>query len=131
MHTIQKQYAIAKAAFDQARAASNDYDKVMDAECERLGIETPYGILPEGHPMWQEGQRLLDAENVAKKAMYQAAYNLFDWATEETFKRCGTKKQHAEIRAAVEKVKKMAFVEQFFIDLVDMSMKLDINKRRR
>lgn len=124
LSTQQMNYIKARALFDVAYKAHLDYDKLMDAECEKLGIETPYGILPDGHPMWIRGQELLDAENAAKKLMYQAASELFDWATSETFKRVGTPQQHKDIMEAVEQVKKMAFVQQPFIDLVDMSMRL-------
>lgn len=120
----QMAYMAARAAFDVAYRASREYDKVMDAECEKLGIETPYGILPEGHPMWEKAQQLLDAENAAKELMYKAAHSLFDWATSETFKRCGTPAQHKAISEAVSKVKQMAFVEKHFEDLVDMSLRL-------
>ena len=120
----QLAYAAARARFDAAYQASQDYDKLMDAECEKLGIETPYGILPEGHAMWTEAQRLLDAQNAASKAMYAAAHQLFDWATSETFKHCGTTQQHTDIRAAVAKVKEMAWVEKHFIELLDMSLRL-------
>jgi hypothetical protein len=124
LSTQQIAYLAAKVVFDAAHSACRKYDKLMDSECEKLGIETPYGILPEGHPMWPESQRLLDEENAAKELMYKAAHDLFDWATSETFKRCGTPQQHADILSAVEKVKKMAFVEKHFEDLVSMSLRL-------
>jgi hypothetical protein len=117
-------YVAARVVFDAAYSASREYDKVMDTECERLGIETPYGILPEGHAMWAKAQQLLDKENETKTAMYKAAHDLFDWATSETFKRCGTTQQHKEITDAVNQVKKMAFVEKHFEELVDMSLRL-------
>ncbi|HET7215816.1 MAG TPA: hypothetical protein VFL79_19660, partial [Terriglobia bacterium] len=110
----QMNYAAAKAIFDVAYEESRKYDRLMDAECEKLGIPTPYGILPEGHPMRQHAQELLDKENAAKELMYTAARDLFDWATSETFKHCGTPAQQAEINSAVAKVKKMAWVEQPF-----------------
>jgi hypothetical protein len=120
----QTNYMIARAAFDVAYKAHRDHDKLMDAECEKLGIETPYGILPDGHPMWEEGQRLLDEENAASTLMYKASHELFDWATETTLAKMGTPEQKAQIRDMVAKVKKMAFVEKYFIELVESSMKL-------
>jgi hypothetical protein len=120
----QLNYATARAAFDVAYSAARKYDLAMDAECEKLGIETPYGILPDGHPMWDRAQQLLNAENEAKELMYKAAHQLFDWATSETFKRCGTPAQHEQIMEMVAKVKKMAFVEKPFEELVSMSMRL-------
>jgi len=117
-------YVAARAAFEVARKDSRDYDVQIDAECEKLGIKTPYGILPDSHPMLPEAQRLLDVENAATKDLYAAAHALFDWATESTLARIGTPTQKAAIRAMVTAVKKKAFVEQPFIVLVDMSMQL-------
>ena len=122
----QLAYMEARAFFDASYQAGRDYDKLMDLECDKLGIETPYGILPDGHPMRDHAQLLLDRENVARKLMYSAAHNLFDWAIESTLAKKGTSAQKVAIRAMVAKVKKMAHVERFFIELVDTSMKLDI-----
>ena len=120
----QNEYMAARAYFDVAYKAYLDYEKLMDAECDKLGIATPYGILPEGHPMRIESQRLLDIENAARTKMYAAAHNLFDWATETALARHGTEKQKADIRKMVSTVKKQAFVERFWIELVDTSMRL-------
>ena len=120
----QNAYMLARAAFDVAYKACRDHDKLMDAECEKLGIETPYGILPEGHPLMVEAQRLLDRENEFRKLMYDAAHNLFDWATETTLTKMGTETQKTAIRQMVATVKKCAWVERFFIELVDTSMRL-------
>ena len=120
----QNTYAIARAAFDVAYKACREHDKAIDAECDRLGIATPYGILPEGHPMMIEAQKLLDRENEFRKLMYEAAHNLFDWATETTLEKMGTTKQKSDIRQMVATVKKCAWVERFFIELVDTSMRL-------
>ena|SRR5665213_833569 len=122
----QTAYMMARAAFDVAYKACRDYDKLMDAECQRMAIPTPYGILPEGHPMRAEAQRLLDRENVWRKLMYDAAHNLFDWATETTLARMGTAAQKTAIRQMVATVKKCAWVERFFIELVDSSMRLAV-----
>lgn len=127
--TAQTTYMLAMANYQVAHDRDLAYDNLMDAECEKLGIETPYGILPEGHPMWVEGQRLLDAENAAKDLMRQAACLLFDWATETTLAKHGTAKQKQDVRDMVAKVKKMAHVEKFWIDLVDLSMKLDLSAK--
>lgn len=120
----QLNYATARAAFDVAYAESRKYDLAMDAECEKLGIPTPYGILPEGHQMWGRAQHLLDIENATKELMYKAAHDLFDWATSETFKRCGTPQQQTDILEMVAKVKCMAFVQEPFEKLVRLSMQL-------
>jgi len=101
----QQAYILARAYYDAAYKEHVDYGRLMDMECEKLGIATPYGILPPEHPMWPKAQKLLDRENAAKKLMYEAANNLFDWAVETTLARCGTVDQKAEIRAMVEKVK--------------------------
>lgn len=122
----QLSYLEAKAMFDVAYHAKRDYDIVTDRECDRLGISTPYGILPEGHPMRVEGQRLLDQENEARTLMYAAAHRLFDWASESALAIRGTKAQKESIRQAIVSIKKMAHVEKFFIELVDISMKLDV-----
>jgi hypothetical protein len=121
-------YMVARAAFDVVYNACRANDLLMDAECEKLGIPTPYGILPEGHPMWKEAQRLLDNETAARKLMYEAAHNLFDWATETTLANVAraTLQQKASIRSMVAEVKKKAHVEQLFIDLVDSSMRLAV-----
>lgn len=124
LSTQQIKYVAAKVVFDAAYKAARAYDEIMDDECEKLGIATPYGILPEGHPMWIKAQQLLDKENETKAVMYAAAHDLFDWATSETFKRCGTPQQHKDINDAVDKVKNMAFVEQPFEELVSMSLRL-------
>jgi hypothetical protein len=58
--------------------------------------------------------------------MYEAAHNLFDWATESALAKHGTAKQKADIRAMVATVKNQAHVERFFKELVDASMKLDV-----
>ena len=120
----QNAYMLARAAFDVAYKACREHDKIMDLECDRLGIATPYGILPEGHPLMIEAQRLLDRENEFRKLMYDAAHNLFDWTTETTLAKMGTAKQKTDIRQMVATVKKCAWVERFFIELVDTSMKL-------
>lgn len=117
-------YLKARALYEVAYQAHRDHDKLMDAECDKLGIRTPYGILPDGHPMWVEGQRLLDLENAARTLMREAAHNLFDWATETTLAKMGTAQQKEQIRNMVASVKKMSHVEKFFIDLVDSSMRL-------
>ncbi len=120
----QLRYMAARVAFDAAFEASRAYDKEMDAEGERLGLSVPYAILPEGHAMHATAQALLDTENAARAEMYAAANALFDWATETTFKHCGTEKQNQEIRATVAEVKKMAWVQEHWKELVDLSMKL-------
>jgi hypothetical protein len=76
--------------------------------------------------MWAEAQRLLDEDNAAKKLMMDSAHNLFNWATEATLAKMGTETQKTQIRAMVASVKKCAFVEKHFIDLVDMSMRLTV-----
>lgn len=121
----QMAYMQARALFEVCQKAYREYELRIDQECNELGIPTPYGILPEDHPMMAEAQRLLDRENEARTLMYDAARNLFDWASETTFLHRGTAKQKAEIREMIAKVKKMAHVEKFFIELVDLSMKLD------
>jgi hypothetical protein len=123
----QKAYMLARAAFDVAYKACRKHDRIMDAECEKLGLETPYGILPEDHPLMIEAQRLLDRENEFRKLMYDAAHNLFDWATETALAKMGTPKQKTDIRQMVATVKKCAWVERFFIELVDTSMRLAAN----
>jgi hypothetical protein len=120
----QYAYAQALAAFDAAHKSHLEYGKLMDAECERLGIATPFGVLPEGHPMWAQAQALLDAENALSTLMYEAAHNLFEWATEITLAKMGTEKQKADIRAMVAAVKKKSWVERPFQELVDLSMRL-------
>lgn len=120
----QNTYAVARAAFDVAYTACREHDKIMDLECERLGLATPYGILPEGHPLMIKAQRLLDQENEFRKLMYAAAHNLFDWATETTLAKMGTPKQKTDVRRMVATVKKCAWVEQWFIELIDTSMRL-------
>jgi N-formylglutamate amidohydrolase len=120
----QMTYIQARALFEVTRSACRKYDAIMDAECEKLGLATPYGILPDGHAMRAEAQRLLDEDNAAKKIMVDAAHNLFDWATETTMAKMGTETQKVQIRAMVATVKKCAFVEKPFEQLVDMSMRL-------
>jgi hypothetical protein len=120
----QNAYAMAKACHTVCKNRHDAYNLLIDAEAERLGIPGPYAILPEGHPMWVEAQRLLDLETAANKLLYAAAHNLFDWATEATLAKCGTPGQHAGIRRMVATVKEMAYVEQPFEELVDMSMRL-------
>lgn len=120
----QQAYMLARAYYDVVYNAHLAYGRKMDVECDKLGIPTPYGILPEGHPMWAEAQKLLDRENAAKKLMYDAAHNLIDWAIDSTLARCGTAKQKSDIRAMAAKVKTMCHVEQLWIDLVDCSMRL-------
>jgi hypothetical protein len=118
---------MAKAYYETRSSLSEKYRIEMDAEGVRLGLGTPedaFLILPDGHPMWAKAQQLLDAENEAKALMYQAAFNLFDWATESTLARLGTSEQKTAIRDMVVKVKAMAFVEKPFEDLVSASMGL-------
>ena len=117
-------YAAAKALHTIEYQKARDYDKVCDQEGERLGLETPYAILPEGHPMAMEAQLLLDRENAAKDLLYKAAHNLFDWATETTLTKIGTESQKADIRSMVATVKKQAYCETNFEELVDLSMRL-------
>jgi hypothetical protein len=120
----QEHYLAAKVIYDATHEQFMDQQKAIDVECEKLGIETPYGILPVEHPLMIQGQALLDAENVAKDAMYAAAFILFDWAIETTLSHVGTEAQKATTRAFACTVKKMAFVEQPFIDLVNLSLQL-------
>lgn len=124
----QLDYARARVIFDMCYKAARDYDRLMDAEATKLGLPTPFAILPEGHPMMAEAQRLLDMETAAKKLMYLQANALFDWALVETFAHTGTPKQHAAIREAVIKVKEMAWVEAPWIEMVDLSMRLPKGK---
>jgi len=123
----QNAYMLARAAFDVAYKTCREHDRLMDTECEKLGLKTPYGILPEDHPLMIEAQRLLDRENEFRKLMYEAAHNLFDWATETALAKLGTPKQKTDIRQMVATVKKCAWVERFFIELVDTSMRLTAN----
>lgn len=76
--------------------------------------------------MMDKAQKLLDRENEARKLMYAAAHNLFDWASESALAKRGTPAQKDSIRKAITEVKQMAHVEKFFVNLVDISMKLDI-----
>ena len=85
--TAQIRYMAAKAAFDVAYEASRKHDELMDIEGEKLGLEVPYCILPDGHPMHDVAQANLDTENAARKAMYAACNDLFDWALTTTFAR--------------------------------------------
>lgn len=117
-------YAQAKALHTVCYQRCRAHDEVMDKEGDRLGLPTPYAILPEDHPLMAEAQRLLNAEMAANKILYQAAHNLFDWATETTLARCGTPAQAADVRKMVATVKEMAYVEQPFEELVDISMRL-------
>lgn len=120
----QKNWIAAKALYEIAYEASRANDKLIDAEAKRQGLPTPYAILAEDHPLMVKGQELLDDENAARKIMYQAAYALFDWGLEVTFAKCGTPKQQAEIKKAVETIKEKAHVEKLFQDLVNLNMKL-------
>jgi hypothetical protein len=122
----QLRYIIAKAAFETVRDERRAHDLIVDAECERLGINTPFGILPEGSPLRLKSRALFDAENAARKVMYEAAFELFGWATETALAKIGTEMQKAAIRNAVALVKKMAFVEKPFIELVDISLRLTV-----
>lgn len=120
----QLNYVAKRAAYDVAHREYLANSDKIDAEGERLGLETPYCILPEDHPLMIEGQRLLDIENEHKRAMYAAAAALFDWASETVLTKMGTPQQKTEIRDAVAKVKTMAYVERPFEDLVKISLQL-------
>ena len=122
----QTAYMMARAAFDVDYKRARDYDKLTDAECDKLGIPTPYGILPEGHPMMVEAQRLLDRETASKDLMHAAARNLFEWATETTLAQHGTEAQKASIRQIVKTVAPMCWVESLWQKLVDLSMHLAV-----
>lgn len=122
--TQQTAYMLAKAAYDVRHAQHNAFGEEMDKEGERLGLEVPYAILPDDHPMIPKAQALLDLENVAKAKMYRAAFDLFDWATETSFTHVGTKDQHEAIRTAVAQVKTMAYVETHFQEMIDICMRL-------
>jgi hypothetical protein len=122
----QLRYMEARAAFDVAYQAHRAHEKLMDEEGERLGIPGPFAILPDGHPMWVDGQRLLDIENAMRREMHAAANAMFDWALDATFLSVGgTPEQTREIRASFEKIKKMAHVEKFWIEAVDLTLKLN------
>ena len=66
----------------------------------------------------------MDEQNAALKIMHEAANALFDWGLAKCFAKHGTAKQQAEIKAAVEQIKKKAHVEKLFIQLVETNMKL-------
>lgn len=120
----QMDYMKARARFDVAHADYMDYEKLTDAECDKLGISTPYGILPVNHLMLAEAQRLLNCQNEARQQMYEAAHTLFDWATESALAKRGTPQEKKAVREMVATVKQEAYVERFFIELVDMCMHL-------
>ena len=133
----QYAYALARAAYDTANKAYTEHEKLYNAEAQRLGIPnaidhpTIYcGILPEDNPVAIEAQRLLDVKNEFNKLMYAAAHNMIDWAIDTTLGKMGTAKQKADIRTMAEAVKKMSYVEQPWIKLVDISMRVDFSLRR-
>jgi hypothetical protein len=120
----QMAYMVARATFEVADSDCRANSREIDAECERLGLEFPYGILPEDHPLMVEGQRLLDIYNAALNLMREAAGAMFDWSLTTTFAKHGTAEQQKTIREGVERVKKMAHVEKFHQQMVDLSLKL-------
>ena len=124
LSAAQISYVAARAAYDVAHREYLTHGEQIDIEGERLGLDTPYCILPPAHPLMIEGQRLLDIENERKRAMYAAAARLFDWASETVLTKMGTPQQKAEIRECVAKVKVMAYVERPFEDLVKISLQL-------
>ncbi len=127
----QKAYMAAKAFYEMQYKAARDYDLVMDAECERLGIETPFGILPEGHPLLPQAQVNLNNESAAREILYRAGHNLFDWATETTLTKMGTPSQKQSFRNMVARVKEMAHVETHYEEMVKLCMSLDTTAKRK
>ncbi len=122
----QRAYLAAKISFD---VADRDYlanNELMDAEGARLGLATPFCVLPDGHPMRAEAQRLLDRRCERLDAMRDASNALFDWALETVFvKTAPGSRQKNAISSAVARVKNMAHVEAFHREMVDICMKLE------
>lgn len=58
--------------------------------------------------------------------MRDAAFGLFDWATDTTLAKHGTPAQQKAVREAVAKVKTMTTVQRHWIALVDLCMKLEV-----
>ena len=73
--------------------------------------------------IWEaDGDRSVDTLNL----MRDAAFGLFDWATDTTLAKHGTPAQQKAVREAVAKVKHMSTVQQHWISLVDLCMKLEV-----
>ena len=71
--------------------------------------------------IWEaDGDRSVDTLNL----MRDAAFGLFDWATDTTLAKHGTPAQQKAVREAVAKVKHMSTVQQHWVALVDLCMKL-------
>jgi hypothetical protein len=58
--------------------------------------------------------------------MRDAAFGLFDWATDTTLAKHGTPAEQKAVREAVAKVKTMTTVQRHWIALVDLCMKLEV-----
>jgi len=73
--------------------------------------------------IWEaDGDRSVDTLNL----MRDAAFGLFDWATDTTLAKHGTPAQQKAVREAVAKVKHMSTVQQHWVALVDLCMKLEV-----
>ena len=73
--------------------------------------------------IWEaDSDRSADTLNL----MRDAAFGLFDWATDTTLAKHGTPAQQKAVRQAVAKVKTMTTVQRHWIALVDLCMKLEV-----
>lgn len=73
--------------------------------------------------IWEaDSDRSADTLNL----MRDAAFGLFDWATDTTLAKHGTPAQQKAVREAVAKVKRMTTVQRHWIALVDICMKLAV-----
>lgn len=73
--------------------------------------------------IWEaDSDRSADTLNL----MRDAAFGLFDWATDTTLAKHGTPAEQKAVREAVAKVKTMTTVQRHWIALVDLCMKLEV-----
>ena len=73
--------------------------------------------------IWEaDSDRSADTLNL----MRDAAFGLFDWATDTTLAKHGTPAEQKAVRESVAKVKTMTTVQRHWIALVDLCMKLEV-----
>lgn len=131
-HAAQQKYLEARKLYDAIYAEHRAENDRRDEEMRQLGYDpwedTGVSVterFPEDHPIWITGQEILDRLTPARKEMYDAARELFEWGVDRIVKQArASPAQKESFRDMLETVKQQSHVEDGFQRLEQICLEL-------